>query len=392
MAQDPEKKFFATAISRWFFGISTLLMLYLGYLLIQPFLMPIFLAVVLVVVGWPLHMGVLRLVGPKRQHLAAAVTVFVFTVIIVMPLYFIVGIISEQALGLYNTVSNMVQGGGLQESLKHGMDLLNPFFDKLNETMGISKAEVFTQVGELVRRVSNLLYSNLTGLLRGITNLVIDFFLMLLVAFYLFIDGRRAADRLLSLSPMPSSLNHKIRDEVLGTMRATLTGTVVMSLLQGILGGVGFWIFGVPNSPFWGTVMVFASVVPIFGTAVVWVPGGLFLLLSGMTQAGVGVMIWCLVAALVCDNLIKPKLLGNVTHLHPLMIFFAVLGGLLLFGVVGLVLGPMVLALMLSLLEVYRLHFVPEDSDLAHCSDPPEEPAAPPAEPQTPTAKPQQES
>lgn len=112
MAQDPEKKFFATAISRWFFGISTLLMLYLGYLLIQPFLMPIFLAVVLVVVGWPLHMGVLRLVGPKRQHLAAAVTVFVFTVIIVMPLYFIVGIISEQALGLYNTVSNMVQGAG----------------------------------------------------------------------------------------------------------------------------------------------------------------------------------------------------------------------------------------------------------------------------------------
>ncbi|MCB2192824.1 MAG: AI-2E family transporter [Deltaproteobacteria bacterium] len=385
MALEPEKMFFATAISRWFFGISTLLMLYLAYLLIQPFLMPIFLAVVLVVVGWPLYLGILWLVGPQRQYLASAITVLLFCLIIVLPLYFMVGIITDQAFDLYNTVSQMVRSGGLHDSLKHGLDLLNPFFDKVNEALGISKNDVFTQVGEMVRRVSNLLYSNLAGLLRGITNLVIDFFLMLIVAFYLLIDGRRAADRLLSLSPMPSSLNNQIKDEVLNTMRATLTGTVVMSLLQGILGGLGFWIFGVPNSPFWGTVMVFASVVPIFGTAVVWLPGGIFLLLTGMTGAGVGVMVWCLISALVCDNLIRPKLLGNVTHLHPLMVFFAVLGGLLLFGVVGLVLGPMILALMLSLLEVYRLHFVPEEIDSTQC-------AAPPAEPETETANPHQES
>lgn len=382
MNQDPEKKFFATAISRWFFGISTLLILYLAYLLIQPFLMPIFLAVVLVVVGWPLHLGVLWVVGGKRRYLAAAITVFLFTLIIVLPLYFIVGIITAQALDLYNTVSHMIQSGGFQDSLKHGLNLLNPFFDKLNEALGISKVDVFTQVGEMVRRVSNLLYSNLAGLLRGITNIVIDFFLMLLVSFYLFIDGRSAADRLLSLSPMPASLNNKIKDEVLNTMRATLTGTVVLSLIQGILGGIGFWIFGVPNSPFWGTVMVFASVVPIFGTAVVWLPGGLFLLLSGMTEAGIGVMIWCLISALVCDNLLRPKLLGNVTHLHPLMIFFAVLGGLLLFGVVGLVLGPMVLALMLSLLEVYRLHFVPNEIAPGDCVAPQPEPGTGPATPQ----------
>ena len=385
MSQETEKKFFSTAISRWFFGISTMLMLYLAYLLIQPFLMPIFLAVVLVVVGWPLHLGVLWLVGAKRQYLAAAITVLLFSLIIVLPLYFMVGIITDQAFDLYNTVSRMVQGGGFHDSLKHGLDLLNPFFDKLNEALGISKNDVFTQVGEMVRRISNLLYSNLAGLLRGITNLVVDFFLMLIVAFYLFIDGRRAADRLLSLSPMPTSLNNQIKDEVLNTMRATLTGTVVLSLLQGILGGIGFWVFGVPNSPFWGTVMVFASVVPIFGTAVVWVPGGIFLLLTGMTGAGVGVMVWCLVSALVCDNLIRPKLLGNVTHLHPLMIFFAVLGGLLLFGVVGLVLGPMVLALMLSLLEVYRLHFVPNEIEPVEC-------AAPQPEPETGPANPHQEN
>lgn len=375
MSPDPEKKFFATAISRWFFGISTVLILYLAYLLIQPFLLPIFLAVVLVVVGWPLHTGVLWLVGVKRQYLAAAITVFLFALIIVLPLYFIIGIITTQALDLYNTVSHMIQEGGLQNTLKSGLDQLNPFFDRLNEVLGISKADVVTQVGEMVRRVSNLLYSNLAGLLKGITNLVIDFLLMLIVSFYLLIDGRHAADRLLALSPMPSSLNNQIKDEVLKIMRATLTGTVVLALIQGVLGGIGFWIFGVPNSPFWGTVMVFASVVPIFGTAVVWLPGGLFLLLSGQTGPGVGVMVWCLVSSLVCDNLLRPKLLGNVTNLHPLIIFFAVLGGLMLFGVVGLVLGPMILALMLSLLEVYRLHFVPREAEVQACAAPPPEPA-----------------
>jgi predicted PurR-regulated permease PerM len=366
MSQQPENKYFATAMSRWFFGICTLLILYVAYLLVQPFLMPIFLAIVLVVVGWPLHKGVLWLVGQKRQALASAITVILFGLIIVLPLYFMVGIITTQALDLADTVNRMINSGELQKTVQHGLGLLNPIIDRAQELLHLEKTDLLLQVGELVRRISKLLYANLTGLLAGITNLVIDFFLMLIVAFYLLIDGHRAADRLLALSPMPTSLNNKIKDEVLATMRATLTGTVVLALLQGFLGGMGFWIFGVPNSPFWGTVMVFASVMPIVGTAVVWVPGGLFLILTGHVGSAVGMMVWCLVAALVCDNFLRPKLIGGLGRLHPLLVFFSVLGGLLLFGVVGLVLGPMVLALLLSLLEVYRLHFVIHEEDFCH--------------------------
>ena len=257
--------------------------------------------------------------------------------------------------------------------MQQGLGLFKPLVERLQDLLHLEKTDLLTQLGEFLGRISNFLYANLAGLLKGVTNLVIDFFLMLIVAFYLLIDGRHAVDRLLALSPMPVSLNNKIKDEVLTTMRATLTGTVVLALLQGFLGGVGFWVFGVPNSPFWGTLMVFASVVPIVGTAMVWVPGGLYLLLVGHTGPAVGMMCWCLTAGLLCDNFLRPKLIGGLGGLHPLLVFFAVLGGLLLFGVIGLVLGPMVLALLLSLLEVYRLHFVNHDGEI--CPDP-----APPAE------------
>ncbi|RJX36362.1 MAG: AI-2E family transporter [Desulfarculus sp.] len=352
-----ENKPFATAASRWFFGVAILLVLYLSYLLVRPFLVPIFLAVVLAVVGGPLYNKVLWLVG-RRRTLAAALTVFLFLVIIVLPLYFITGVIASQALDLYNTVSRELQGNTLQQSLQQGLGHLGPWLDRLQDSLGLSKADLLQQVGELVRKVSNLLYSNLAGLLKGITNLVIDFVLMMIVTFYLLIDGHAAAERLLGLSPLPESMSRQMRDEVLSIMRSTFTGTVVLALLQGVLGGLGFWIFGVPNAPFWGTVMVFSSVVPLVGTALVWVPAGVYLMMAGHLGQGVGVMIWCLVAGVACDNFLRPKLISGASGLHPVLVFFSVLGGLSLFGVVGLLLGPMVLALLLSLLEVYRLHIL----------------------------------
>lgn len=356
-----ESKPFATAVSRWFFGICILLILYVSYLLVRPFLVPIFLAVVLAVVGGPLYSGMLWLMG-QRRTLAAALTVILFGIIIVVPLYFLTGIIASQALDLYNTVSQELQGNTLQQTVQQGLGRLGPVIDRLQEYLGLSRADVLQQVGEWVRKISNLLYSNLAGLLKGITNLVIDFVLMMIVTFYLLMDGHRAAERLLSLSPLPPDMSHRIRDEVLGIMRATLTGTVVLAVLQGLLGGLGFWLFGVPNGPFWGSVMVLASVVPLVGTALVWVPAGVYLLLIGNIGQGVGMMVWCLVAAIACDNFLRPKLIGSAAGLHPVLVFFSVLGGLALFGVVGLLLGPMVLALLLSLLEVYRLHFLRADS------------------------------
>lgn len=348
---------FSSPWSRWFFTTCILFVLYLAYRLIEPFLIPIFLAVVMVVVAGPLYVFVQKLVGGRRK-LASALTCVILTAVIAMPFFFFAGVLTSQAFDLYNTVSHTMTGDQLQQSINESLGRLAPALDRLQETLGINQEDVLQEVGKWVRQVSNFLYRNLAGLLRGATNLVIGFALVLFVTFYLLMDGACMAEKIISLSPLPKDMNCQIKKDIMRSLQATLKGSVVLAFIQGTVGGLGFWAFGVPNALFWGTVMVFASVVPLVGTALVWLPGGIYLIITGSTLQAVGVMAWCLIASLVCDNILRPRLIGGDTNLHPLLTFFSVLGGISLFGVVGLILGPLVLAILISLLDVYQRYFL----------------------------------
>jgi predicted PurR-regulated permease PerM len=348
---------FASTWSRWFFIISILFVLYLAFELMQPFLVQVFLAVVLVVVAMPLYEATLNLMGEHRT-LASAITCILLILIFAIPFFFITSLLTSQALDLYTTVSKLLASDKLDSTFSEGLGRLGPFIEKLQDKLGISHADVLQQVGNLVRKISNFLYENITGLLKGVTNLIIGVALVLFVTFYLFIDGAHMASKLLALSPLPKEMNSQIMDDMLRTLRATLKGSVVLAFINGTISGLGFFAFGVPNALFWGTVMVFASVVPIVGTALVWVPGGIYLIIMGDYGQATGVMIWCLIVSVICDNWLRPKLIGGQADLHPLLTFFAVLGGISYFGLVGLILGPLVLAILLSLIEVYKRYFL----------------------------------
>lgn len=357
MPSDHDPQPFATAISRWFFAVLIVFMLYTGYRLVEPYLVPIFLSVVLVVVAGPLYDLVKRLLG-GREKLASAITTIVLLLVIALPLFFIIGMITAQALDLYNIVSEQLTSDTLQRTFDKGLGSVSPYLEKMQEVFGISRDEVLKQAGELVRQVSGLLYSNLTGLVKGFTNVIISSALVLFVTFYLFTDGSAMAAKILALSPLPERTNRRIKREMLISLRATMRGTLVLALLHGIMAGLGFGLFGVPLAVFWGSVMTLSSVVPLVGTALVWLPAGIYLLVTGHTASAIGMMIWCLASAIVLDNLVRPRLIGKHSNLHPLLTFFSVLGGLSVFGVVGLILGPLVLAVLLSLLGVYERHFL----------------------------------
>ena len=368
---------FASTWSRWFFTVSILFVLYLAYQLVHPFLVQVFLAVVLVVVAMPLYEATLNLMGGQRT-LASAITCLLLILIFAIPFFFIISLLTAQALELYTTVSKLLAGNKLEATFSEGMGRLGPIIEELQEKLGISHADVLQQVGNLVRKVSNFLYENITGLLKGVTNLIIGVALVLFVTFYLFMEGSRLATWVLALSPLPQEMNSQIMDDMLRTLRATLKGSVVLAFINGTVSGLGFFAFGVPNALFWGTVMVFASVVPIVGTALVWVPGGIYLIIMGDYGQATGVMIWCLIVSVVCDNWLRPKLIGGQADLHPLLTFFAVLGGISYFGLVGLILGPLVLAILLSLIEVYKRYFLSNAPAQAQfCAGQPDQPDSP---------------
>ncbi len=363
---------FSNTWSRWFFAACILFVLYLAYHLMDPFLVQVFLAVVLVVVAMPLYEATLNLMGGHRT-LASAIACILLIIIFAIPFFLVTSLLTAQALELYTTVSKLLANDKLETTFREGLGRLGPVIEQLQEKLGISHADVLQQVGNLVRKISSLLYENFTGLLKGVTNLVIGVALVFFITFYLFMDGAQLAAKVLSLSPLPRAMNSQIMDDMLRTLRATLKGSVVLAFINGTKSGLALLVFGEPNDLFWGTDMVFASVVPIVGTALVWVPGGLYLMIVGDYGQATGVMIWCLIVSLACDNWLRPKLIGGQADLHPLLTFFAVLGGISYFGLVGLILGPLVLAVLLSLIEVYRRYFLDGRQSLAElCADQPE--------------------
>ncbi len=350
---------FRSAISRWFFAAVILAVMFMAFRLIEPFLMHIFFAVVFVVALGPMYEYLHHKLG-WNPNLASGATCLVLTVAIALPMFLIAGMLTSQALDLAQGVSKLLLSGELQGRFQSSLGLLAPYIEQINGALdlNLNQHDVLREAAELVRQLSNVLYNNIAGLLAGVTNLLVGLALVLFVTFFLLIDGEKMADHFLSLSPLPRDMNRSIQTDMLHNLRATLRGTVMLALLNGTLAGLGFWISGLPNALFWGTVMTFASVVPIVGTSLVWLPAGIFLLASGQIWQAIAVMAWSGASAAVCDNIIRPKLLGSASNLHPLLVFFAIMGGLGMYGLAGLLLGPMTLAFLVSLLQVYQRYFL----------------------------------
>jgi predicted PurR-regulated permease PerM len=306
---------FTSSISRWFFAILILATMLLVFRLIEPFLIHIFLAMVLVVAAGPLFDYLHQKLG-WRAGLASGATCILLTVIIALPMFLAASVLTSQALNLYRDVSELIYSGELHASFTQSLGALTPYMDSLHDTFGVSQADILQQAAELVREISNILYENITSVLRGVTTLLIGLVLVLFVTFFLLIDGPAMADKFIALFPLPRSMTTGIKNEMLASLRATLRGTVVLAIINGTLAGLGFWVFGVPNSVFWGTVMTFSSVVPLIGTGLVWVPSGIYLIVIDDVGGAVGVMIWCASWMVICDNVIRPKLIGSGTNLH----------------------------------------------------------------------------
>ncbi len=170
----------------------------------------------------------------------------------------------------------------------------------------------------------------------------------------MFLQGDDFIAELLKLSPLEASHNQLILRETEATIKATLWGTVIVAFVQGVLGGVGFLVFRLPQPAFWGTVMIPAAVIPIVGSALIWGPAAIYLLCTGHIAAGVGLILWGGVVVSIIDNVLKPYLVKGGGSTPSIFILFSILGGITYFGMIGFILGPLILSFLLSLLRIYQ--------------------------------------
>ncbi|MBI5379319.1 MAG: AI-2E family transporter [Nitrospirae bacterium] len=332
----------------------TLLVFYLSYLVLEPFLAVLAWAVALAIAAAPLHRRITRLFGGRRGWGSLAATLLI-TLLLVVPVGFLLGALVQEILDTYRWVEEQARMGRF-EFLIRFQD--HPFLLAVRRQVGqyidLGAMDAKSLVLEPLKAASGYFLSQGTALLKNFTLYLLGTVLMLITLFFLFRDGEQLTAWVQGVIPLPAERKAAVFAHLQGVIEATVLGGLVVAMVQGTLGGLAFWVLGLPSPVLWGTVMAVLSFVPLGGTALVWFPAAVILLLEGFYVRG-GILIgYGFLVIGLADNLLRPILISGRTRLHPLLIFFGILGGIRLFGLLGVVAGPLLLAVALTLVEVYR--------------------------------------
>jgi len=329
---------------------AAITLLFIGML--RPFLMAILLAGIFAGLAHPFYRRLLKRLGGRRTT-AALLVMLVLVLAVLTPLLGVLGIVAAQALQVSESALPWVerqiaqpdQLGELLESL--------PF----QEHLAPHREQILTRAGEAVGSAGVFLFESLSATTRGTVNVLFQLFILLYAMFYFLKDGEALLDRILYYLPLRDDDERRMLDRFTSVTRATLKGTLLIGVAQGALAGAAFAVAGIEGAVFWGTVMVLLSVIPGIGTGLVWLPAAVILVASGRSGAGIGLALFCALVVGSVDNLLRPRLVGRDTRMHDLLILFSTLGGIILFGVLGFIVGPIVAALFVTIWDIYGVAF-----------------------------------
>ena len=321
--------------------------LYLCWLMLQPFVNVLLWASVLTVVFYPMHRRI-RARLESATAAAAASTVLVL-VLILVPLTLLTIAVVRELSGAAASLQ-----GGSQLFSNGGTPLLAWLLDRVGQYVEIDRDAATKFVAERMQLWGAALAGSTLVVVGGVIGAVVQTGLVVFSMFYLFRDGGRLRHALYDMLPLERIQAQEITIRTRDVIAATIYGVLVISAIQGTLGTLIFWSLGLPSPLLWGVVMFFLSMIPMAGSFLVWAPAALYLALSGGYMKAAILVGWGILVIGSIDNFLSPKLVGQRTRLHELLIFFAVLGGLEVFGVLGVVLGPVVVAVTLALIEMVR--------------------------------------
>jgi predicted PurR-regulated permease PerM len=275
--------------------------------------------------------------------------------VIILPFTLLLLSLTNELIAVYHLVQEKVKSGDLQASWQKMAQ--NPTIQwvllKLGQNTDISSLNPLDFLIRNLQQISNFLFSQSTKILKGLSGFVIGFFFTLLSLYYLFKDGDHFVERLKKTIPIPAKQRDLLIERFRHMVRATIYGGLLIALIQGLIGGIAFWVLGLHSPVLWGTAMAFFSFIPLGGTAFIWVPASIFLFIKGSVVQGIILLIIGVFGISMVDNFLRPHFISSRTNIHPLLLFFAVLGGIQAFGLVGVVLGPLVATLCLTLIEIY---------------------------------------
>jgi len=332
-------------------GFVTLLIvlaaaLYVCWLMLQPFLNVLLWATVLTIVFYPMHRRIVERL-PRRSSAAVLSTLLVIVLILLPVTSLTVAVVRE----LSGVAAQLERTPRL---LSDSSPALHWFFNHLDPYVHVDRVAAQQFISSRMQAWGATLASSTLVVVGGVVGALVQMGLVVFTMYYLFRDGDRLRHALYDMLPLERVQTSEITARTRDVISATLYGVLVIALIQGTLGTVIFWALGLPSPLPWGVVMFFLSMIPMAGSFLVWAPAAVYLALTGAFLKAVILVGWGLLVIGSIDNFLSPRLVGKRARLHELLVFFAVLGGLQLFGVLGLVLGPVVVAITLALIEMVR--------------------------------------
>lgn len=321
--------------------------------MIRDFLMPLLLAAVFSGLAMPLFVRIARAVG-GRKVIAAGLTILLLLLALGLPLAGFIGLAVAAAIEIATDAAPWIQ-----EAIRQPSGLLERAYATVPRLRDLDpyRGQILTRAAAIAEKVGNALVRNLSAITGGTFGFLLGFFVLLYAMFFFLIGGGATLDRVLAYVPLPRADKERLVGRFLSVARATLKGTLVVGLVQATLTGVALWMAGIGAAAFWATIVFILSVLPGVGAPLVWIPAVIYLAATGRVGAAIALAAWCAAVVGTIDNLLRPRLVGGDTQMPDLLILVSTLGGITLFGAAGIIVGPIVAALFITIWEIYGAAF-----------------------------------
>lgn len=349
------------SLERWTF-LGSLLLVSLAFLfLLKPFFGPIFWAVAIALIFHPVRQRLAVRMG-DRPNLVALVTLMICMVIVIIPVMVLISSLVAEGLSVYQKIQDGdIRPGEYLDQVNQSFPAIESFLSQFNLDFSALRDRLVSGVAG----ASQFLAKQALGLGQNTFQFFLNLALMIYLAFFLLRDGSRLVDLLIQALPLGDERERLLFAKFAEVTRATVKGNLLIAIIQGGLGGLIFWILGITGALLWGVVMAIFSLLPAVGAAVVWVPAAIYLAAVGDYVPAIVLTAFGAIVIGLADNLLRPILVGRDTKLPDYIVLLSTLGGLVMFGINGFVMGPLVAALFMAFWGIFIREFSEQEPILA---------------------------
>ncbi|MFH0936515.1 MAG: AI-2E family transporter [Candidatus Woesearchaeota archaeon] len=330
-----EKRLGYSKQSKYILGVLFLGLIVISFFLIKKYIIALIGAIILTFLFYPIYKFIVRYL--KNKTISSLITSILILLIMTIPLIFIFNSLLNESVKFFYNAPQINLG---------------VFADKISRYLG-GTLDVNAYLKDLMNRLSVYVIQKTSNFLFSIPQLILSLFVMFFTIYYLFKDGEYISNKILSALSLKENHKIKLYKNFGDTIYAVLYGVVLTAIVQGAIGTIGLWYFKVSSPITWGIVMTVLSMIPFLGAYFIWLPAAIIKISNGDFYNGFGLFLYGLIIVSTIDNVIRPKLIGRKANIHPILVLIGIIGGLQVFGLIGMVVGPLILSILMLFIETY---------------------------------------